>query len=568
MDMISPPLKERPGAAERRWLHAFSAGVMLFTLLPYLLGFAVQGDEYRFTGFLIGVEDGNSYIAKMLSGMSGAWLFRSPYSAVPQSGVVMFLPYLLLGKLAAPPGAHEQLVALFHLFRLLAGYLAILATYDFLGFFLRDIHLRRFGLALIILGGGLGWILVLLGKDWWLGSLPLDFYSPETFGFMGLFGIPHLALARALLLWALLAYLRFWTGENLPGQVLGQSLKLSGLWILAGLFQPLSSLVIGFVIVLHSCGMLLWQKIRTYPPFSPPVGNGYQRIGWLLAAGTLPALFVLYNIWLLMQDPYFQAWTAQNIIRSPHPLHYLVAYGLVLPFTIGGGVAMMRKDPLRGWLLVGWALALPLLAYLPVNLQRRLPEGQWVAWVTLAMSGIESFHPHRRLSGKWLKVCLYSVLCLSFISTLILVVGALYQAACPGRPVFRPQSEVSLFMRLAQTAPPGQVILASFETGNALPAWAPLQVIIGHGPESAYLAELQPQVDAFYAAGGSDDQRLELLHRWQVRYVFWGPAERHLGDYDLHQAAFLSLLMEEGEYAIFEVVAGVGLDQESNDFQD
>ena len=153
---------------ERRWVLVFAVLVMLLTSLPYLFGYFAQGQAYRFTGFVFGVEDGNSYIAKMLTGSSGDWLFRTPYTAFPQAGLFMFVPYLLLGKLAAPPGLHEQLVSLYHLFRFAAGMLAILASYDFLAYFIRESHLRRFALALACLGGGLGWLLVLLGKQTWL----------------------------------------------------------------------------------------------------------------------------------------------------------------------------------------------------------------------------------------------------------------------------------------------------------------------------------------------------------------------------------------------------------------
>lgn len=557
MDFKTAPLPERVNHSERRWVYGFATAVTLLTMLPYLIGFSVQGDDFRFTGFVIAVEDGNSYIAKMLSGMSGAWLFRSPYSAMPQAGVVMFLPYILLGKLAAAPGAHEQLLALYQLFRLAAGFLSILASYDFLAFFIREIRLRRFGLLLITLGGGLGWILALLGKDWWLGSLPLDFYSPETFGFLGLFGVPHLALARALLLWALLAYLRFWTGEVLLNQALLHSAKLAGLWLLAGVVQPLSSLVIGFVVVLHTGGILIWKLARREPlAGSTGVSVGWV-VRWMLLTGIPPGLFVLYNAWALSQDAYLQAWTAQNLIYSPHPLHYLVAYGLVLPFTLWGGVVLMRKNPLYGWLLVGWALALPLLAYMPVALQRRLPEGEWVAWVTLAMAGVESWYAARFPEGDRRRGLVLSPFLLAFFSTIFLLLGAFMQAARPALPAFRPSAEAVLFERLAQTAQPGEVVLAAYDTGNALPAWAPLRVLIGHGPESANLAEIQPQVEAFYSAAGGDIQRLELLRRWEVRYVFWGPAERRLGGFDPRQATFLRLLLEEGDYAVFEVISGV-----------
>ncbi len=150
----------RPDRQERKWVAVFAIAVMLVSLLPYLLGYTMQGADWRFTGFLIGVEDGNSYIAKMLSGSAGAWLFRTPYTAYPQRGVFLFIPYILLGKLAASPGLHDQLVAIYQLFRLVSGTLAILATYDFIAFFIRKISLRRLGVALAVLGGGLGWLML------------------------------------------------------------------------------------------------------------------------------------------------------------------------------------------------------------------------------------------------------------------------------------------------------------------------------------------------------------------------------------------------------------------------
>src|SRR5512133_2999907 len=98
---------------------------MTVTTLPYLFAYSQQGASWRFTGFLFGIEDGNSYIAKMLNGTAGAWLFRTPYSALPQNGVLLFFFYILLGKLAAPPGLHDQLVGMFHLTRFAGGMLAI-----------------------------------------------------------------------------------------------------------------------------------------------------------------------------------------------------------------------------------------------------------------------------------------------------------------------------------------------------------------------------------------------------------------------------------------------------------
>jgi hypothetical protein len=96
---------------DRRWCLGLSLLLIVLTSIPYLAGFQTQSSEWSYTGFVFGVGDGNSYIAKMLQGES-AWLFRTPYSSVESGGVLAF-SYLLL-KLAAARSAH-QMLALFHL---------------------------------------------------------------------------------------------------------------------------------------------------------------------------------------------------------------------------------------------------------------------------------------------------------------------------------------------------------------------------------------------------------------------------------------------------------------------
>ena len=380
----------RPDRQERRWVAVFAVTVMLITLLPYLVGYAVQGADWRFTGFMIGVEDGNSYIAKMLSSSAGAWLFRTPYTAYPQRGVLTYVPYFLLGKLAAAPGLHDQLVALYQIFRLVGGYLAILATYDFIAYFIRKVALRRFGLALAVLGGGLGWVLLLAGKDGWLGSLPLEFYSPESFGFLGLFGLPHLAAGRALMMWGLLAYLRRSELGLDAKATVKPGLKVGLLWLGTGVIQPLAGMILGVVVAIYFAGILGWQLWLK--------ASQHRVIRWielrkrlLIAfwAGLIALPWVAYNFFALNQDPFIKRWTAQNILPSPHPFHYLFAYGLIVILAILGALYFLRQRPWSGWLPLAWAISLPALAYAPTNIQRRLPDGIWVALVVLALAGLE-----------------------------------------------------------------------------------------------------------------------------------------------------------------------------------
>lgn len=548
--------------SERRWALWFAIAVMAVTTLPYLLGYAVQGANWRFTGFVFGVEDGNSYIAKMLSGAYGAWLFRTPYTAQPQNGALAYLPYLLLGKLTAPPGEHEQLVALFQIFRFAAGILAILATYDFLALFLRDVRLRRWGLILAIVGGGLGWLLILFGDSQMLGSMPLDFYSPESFGFLSLYGLPHLALARALLLWGFVIYLwpgffsvfPFLTHRIWRVDLAGVGIGL--LWLLMGFAQPLTVVVGWAVLFAHLCVLgasIAWKRWRGF-------GTGWDQWRAYLWRGFWAVLvsspLIIYTMSAFYLDPFLRSWTAQNLILSPHPLHYLLAYGLLVPFAIWGSIRLLKSNPVIAWFPIAWVLVLPVLAYAPVNVQRRMPEGIWVAWVVLALSAFQGLRIGKQEIRRFRYFQLFSTLLLP--STLLLLSGGMLAAAHPNPPIFYPANEVTLFETLDTQTRPGEVVLADYKTGNALPAWAPLRVVIGHGPESANLASLLPQVEAFYQSQTSDAERLKFLQAFHVRYVFWGPDERSLGSWDPKDAPYLTRVFQSGEYEVYEVLADTG----------
>ena len=559
---------------ERRWVLIFAVAVMLATCLPYLLAYAQQGKDWSFTGFIIASEDGNSYVANLQSGSAGAWLWHSPYTAVPEQGTLVFMTYLLLGKLAAAPAQHGLLVLLYHLFRVIAGVLAILATYDFLALFLSEVRTRRLCTALATLGGGLGWVILLFGRSSLLGSLPLEFISPEAFGFLSLFGLAHLALARAFLLWGLRSYLlarqesgrAFWTG----------SVRTGIFFLLTGFAQPLTGMIAGAVPALHLLvtGVYSLTLPRAYAGTRPPFGGqggapgtpaGVQSGGrelnpaWLayfkrfIVAGAVASPFVVYNALAFSLDPFLKTWNQQSAIPSPNPLLYLLAYGLVLPFAVVGGWRVLRQDAWLGAFLVPWIVVFLIAIYLPFSLQRRLLEGIWVAWLALAGIALEASRQGELARQRWIKK-LAPLLNLAFAATLILYIGSFMTAATAAEPLFVPAGEAAAFNFLAHTAAPGEVVLTAYETGNVLPAWTPLRVVIGLRTLTAGTATLEPEVARFYQVGASQAERQALLASQGVDYVFWGPHERALGAWDPHAAPYLVQVFSQGDYQVFKVI--------------
>ncbi len=145
------------------------------------------------------------------------------------------------------------------------------------------------------------------------------------------------------------------------------------------------------------------------------------------------------------------------------------------------------------------------------------------------------------------------LLAFSLISSAVLILGGANVARKPSSPIFRPMEELAAFDWLTQHAENGDHVLASFSTGNILPAWAPVRVPIGHGPESVDLARLAPQVEAFYTESASTQARQKFLDEHDVRFVFYGPNEKMMGRWTPDQSPILMEAYSAGEYQIFEV---------------
>jgi hypothetical protein len=521
---------------ERRWIWLFSGLVILITTLPYLLGFQMEGEAWRFTGFVFGVEDGNSYLAKMLRGAAGEWLFHSPFSSQDHRGMVAYLPYLILGKLAAPPAQHEQLIILYHLFRIGASIALIFTIYEFTACFISQIYLRKWAVTLAVLGGGLGWVLILMGKTSWLGSLPLEFYSPETFGFLAIYGIPHLAMSRALLFKGFTIFLK--QQDRLVG------VRAGGYWLAMGLAMPMNvvlawTILGGYMLVFALMILINQREDWTWETWK-------HWLSQAVIAGLISMPIVIYTVMMIQTNPFWRVWSSQIITLSPPPGHYLLAYGIMLPFAITSVVKGSQNREQSLWFLITWSLLLPFLIYVPYSLQRRLAEGGWVALVVLAVKALDCQKRKRIQSLRWVWV-------LAFPSTIILLAGSFQAVQNPTRPIYRPAEETKAFQYLAQRANRDEVVLSSYQTGNALPAWVPVHVVLGHGPETYRSEEMQEDVQHFYRPDLTGEERITFLRAYQVDYLFWGPLERALGGWDPGESDYLIPLYDQEGYFIYDV---------------
>jgi len=520
MESVSASSSGQVSGREWLWVVIFAALVMALTTIPYLIAGSRGDVDWVFGGFVYGVEDGHSYLGKMRLGARGQLdfhLFYTPESHDPAP--LIFLSYLLpgwiVGRLIAPtdPALTPTLIVVFHGLRVVFGAGLIAVVYLFAARFLHETRPRRLATVLATFGGGFGWLLLLSGTPDLYGTPPPEFFIPEGFSWMILLGIPHLALARLALLGGLLTLLTAARRERWVGWSIGAA----ACWCVMGATVPFYLAIVYTVV--GAWGIAAWIGERRFPVA--------LFVRAMSACGLTLPLFAYYTL-TFAGNPAFAVWSAQNVLASPAPILYLLAYALIGLLALLSARLVWRLGGAHR-LLVAWVIVVPILVYLPINVQRRMSEAVIVPLAILAAFTLTRTRPLLRAP----------LVILMTASSAVLLFVALLSAARGGTPdsnLFRRADDVAAFAWLSANADLDTIILSAVPTGNALPAYSDLRTVMGHGPETLFWRDKTVQVERFYGGTMSAPERRALLDRpcapdFQcdaVRYIYYGQSERAL----------------------------------------
>lgn len=510
---------------------------ILITGIPYILGFSMENEGIRFGGFVIASEDGNNYIAKMMSGYSGDWLFKSSYTVYPQKGMFIHLPYILLGKLAGPPELHDQMVALFQLYRAMGVVVMSLGLYQFLCLFLKRTSSRMIGIVLGIFGGGLGWIFILPGLVDKLDYLPLDFYSPEAFGFITALAYPHNAIARGLMLLGIASFiLRLEKKDDISVKLLNQ--MVPGMFLFfAGFLQPLNAAIgVMVVAIIYFVNWIVTEKkiIKILLLMFTFVGGG---------------IWAGYMVYVSIFDTFFIEWTKQNQLFSPKVIEYLIAYSIVIvALTLSINKMRVAIKEQRILYLILWIAIIPLIAYFPHNFQRRLPEGSWCAIIGLVLFLFEQ----NAKKTYFRRTFIFTGL--SVISSILLIVITSIGVSNKNSVLYIPTNVIKSYKFLSNIKT-DSIVLSSFKSGNEIPAWAPVTVVNGLKPETIFFNQVQKDVANLYSKNTNVISRNKIINKYQIDYIYLGPSEKEMGSWIPQNTGCYKTVFDEGDIQIIDVKA-------------
>jgi hypothetical protein len=499
---------------DRRWFVWVTVLLVVASLVPYLVGWALAPDGSRFTGLLFNPWDGNSYIAKIRQGYSGSWLFRLPYTSEPQSGAYLFLLHLGVGHVTRWTGM--PLIVSYHLLRLAGGVVMLLGLYSLASRVTAEAGERRAAFLLAGVGSGLGWLMSLLGLA------TADLWVSEAFPAYSLLANAHFPLAIGLMCLIASAGVGVASPSTRGGET-RQDALLSGVGMVAaavalGVIQP-------FGLVPVFGGLAAMLTARTVRQRRVP----WPAVLWTAGAAIAALPYPLYMQWAIRTDPVLAVWNSQNLTPSPPLWDWLLSYGLVLALAIPGVLVAARKRTDAAWLLLGWLGVTFVGMYLPLPLQRRLSLGLGVSIGLLAGLGWWQVL-RKRVPGRLRLLTQRTIVGLSAMTPVFLAVAASLTALQGAGLFYLTDGEWAALSWLGENAESDAVVLCSPEMGIFVPAWAGARVVYGHPFETVDAERREAQVLAYFAGEMDSAEHDLLLEDARVSFVVVGPRERALGD--------------------------------------
>lgn len=535
-------------------------GVALATavlgLIPYWLGNLLAAHDLVYMQLIMNPEDAQTYWAKMLQGYDGAWLYTITFTPEPHGAAGVGIFYVWLGQLAR--GLGVSLTAVWHGSRFVASIILFLTIFRFVATFLADGRSRWTAYLLSIFGSGMGWLLFVLGQNYWLGAFPVDFKQPGAHIFFTALTFPHISLGTAVILFDILVLKKISNQFSANG-------KQWRLAVLAGLANVVLGIAYPFLIYIVAAtavftyALLVWQNRKIL-----------WQTGWQIATIFLiPAPLYLYYLSVWRSNEVFRLWDAQaGTPAAPWP-HYLIAFGPMLLLAVLFYWKKPEKRPqfIILWL---WILTAALLLYSPLNAQRRFIQGVHVPLAVLASAGFVQIVLPRWQNGRfWQKLIThprYETAKLRRFVIMLFLLGMslsniylwldVTRIAALTQPdlFFRPSVELEAIDWLRENGEGTAVILGSYQTGNLVAAQAGQRVMLGHWAETVDFVGKETAVNQFFQSDTSHAWRQDLIHKFEINYIWYGPREQALGEFDPATANYLAIFFQNNSITIYSVL--------------
>ena len=552
---------------EWRFVALIAALVLVLTSLPYVFAYVTTPADRHFMGIMLDVPDHGQYFSWYRE-FSTANLSSNKLTPEPNQPIFFNLMWWGLAKIGVLLGVGYEFM--YQVMRVIGTVGFMWVAYRMCAWFFKDSLPRKLAFLTIIFSSGFGWALVILKYVLRTADVPLPFtlYVSEPNTFHSILGFPHFVVAATYILCFDLV---------LRGQSKNQLryALFAGLWALFMGWQHAYDLVLVWGILgAYTVAVFL----RDFPQRYRESQNVFASLPWyliksLIVIGLISFSPALYSVVLTQLDPVWKEVLAQfgNAGVYTPPLYQLpILLGpafLVALFAAGHMLVKRRLNWDNKWLFaLSWFVISFALIYLPVDFQIHMLNGWQVPIALLAVYGLfniigPALAKRRALnsiaaprSNNKLSQTLAVIFFVAILPTNIYIWGWRFlDLNRHDYPFYLHKDDMTAMQWIEAQPDPNAVVLSALETGQFVPMLTGKPAYLAHWAQTLRFFEKQKNVAAFFDANTPDARRREILQQKDVRYVFYGPAERQLGAYDPSAASFLTLAFETSEVKVFAV---------------
>jgi hypothetical protein len=119
--------------------------------------------------------------------------------------------------------------------------------------------------------------------------------------------------------------------------------------------------------------------------------------------------------------------------------------------------------------------------------------------------------------------------------------------------LFYESAEVEAIAWLEDHTERSDTVLSSYEIGRFIPARVGQRVFMGHFIETMEVDRKRELASTFFQSDISDSSRYDLLDEYGIRYLFHGPREQQLGDFDPSGVPYLTQVYANERVAVYRV---------------
>lgn len=537
--MNTPQEHTQISAPEWRFVAWITLAVLLVTSLPYAYGYLSAPPDKQFMGLMLDVPDHGQYLS-WWRGFQGALLISNKLTSEPNEPLFFNLLWWGLAQVSRLTGL--RYAPLFQIFRWVAGASFLWALYRLIAQWLPETGPRRAAFLLTTFTSGLGWVLIVLKYTWLKGNLPLklalDVYIAEGNSFLCILAFPHFTLALTFIALIFESIYRWWRGGR-KRDILAAGL----LALLLGWTHTYDLLIIYGVTAAFA--LAIWLRERCFP----------WRLFWgELTIVALSCSGAIYSLVLTTLDPLWEQVLAQFAnagVYTPSPLHLLLLFGFPL---VGAMVTVVMWIRRRRWddaslFLTVWFLTGAMLDYVPTDFQIHMLNSWQIPMALLVIGGLYDW-ARRTALRQWAGLaCALLIL----PTNVYLWSWRFVELARHDYPYYLHRSEVSALRWLDEHAAADAVVLSSLTIGQYIPALSGQTAFLAHWAQTVDFYGKQERVTHFFDAAASDEERRATVHRFGIDYVFYGPVERALGDYDPAHADWLTPVFTAPQVTLYRV---------------